>query len=106
MHAVMVSPWGQWLGKVLLSALLCVGTSVYTRLLVLPMTAGRPRIVAALPALAFYWFLPFLFDDHTEMLTRASVGAMFLWLASFKVRPYGYDAMKCMSHYCMGNRPE
>jgi hypothetical protein len=55
--------------------------------LVLPvLQPGKPRLVAATPAVFFFLLAPFAFDAHSELLSRASTAAVLTWLATFKVR--------------------
>lgn len=74
-----------WATKLFVTTVTALVSAEWARRVVLFARPGLPRLILALPALAAYSALPFLFEPNTEMLSRASVAAIFMWLASFKV---------------------
>ena len=50
--------------------------------------AGTQRILAALPLLAANLFLPLLFDQQQEIISRCVSAFLMAWLTNFKVRLY------------------
>lgn len=75
-----------WAVRVVGTALVGVASAVWVREVAGSLKPGTPRLLASIPVLVLYWALPFLFWQEAELLSKASVAAMFLWLASFKVR--------------------
>lgn len=60
--------------------------AAYTHLVRCVSRPGRARLLLATPVIALHLFLPLLFDQQQELISRACAAAMCTWLANFKVR--------------------
>lgn len=85
-----------WVVRISITAALCVGSALWAWSVVRLRVPGLPRLVTALPVIVVFWTVPKLFSGRSEEgQSLASTIAMFLWLASFKVRTSDAFAWRC-----------